>query len=399
MRAIIGAKLLASKAAQPREKPFEISDERLTGFLLRVQPSGVRSYVVQLARGRRVTIGKVGHLTPDQARERAQQVFGNVAHGREPLQGIDGAERLTLGEFIEGTYAPWLRARRPTTATVSLERIKHLFGTWYGRPIASITTEMVENWKTARLNAGAKPTTAHRDIMGLSGVFTLAKRHKKITEHPIRNVEKPKIDRNPKVRYLDAAEEKRLRAALEERDAQIRRERESANEWRRARKRRALPALPHFGDHLTPAVLLSMNTGLRRGELLALTWANVDFAGTTLTIEGTRAKNSQTRHVPLNAEALDVLKRWRAQNPADGRVIGITSGFKTAWGALLERADIKAFRWHDLRHHFASRLAQAGVPLNTIRELLGHGSLAMTLRYAHLAPDQKREAVARLVTP
>ena len=122
MRAIIGAKFLTSEAAQKREKPHEVSDERLPGFILRVQPSGVRSYVVQLGRGRRVTIGKVGHLTPDEARARAQKVLGNAAHGRAPLDGIDGAARLTLGDFLTDTYAPWLHARRPATATVSLAR-------------------------------------------------------------------------------------------------------------------------------------------------------------------------------------------------------------------------------------------------------------------------------------
>lgn len=63
---------------------------------------------------------------------------------------------------------------------------------------------------------------------------------------------------------------------------------------------------------------------------------------------------------------------------------------------VLKRASINKFRWHDLRHHFASRLVQNGVPLNTVRDLLGHSSVGMSLRYAHLAPDQRREAVAKL---
>jgi hypothetical protein len=82
MRAIIGAKLLSSKAAQPAEKPFEIYDSRLPGFTLRVQPSGVRSFYARSGRNARVALGKVGKLTPDQPRERCQKVLGNlIVHG------------------------------------------------------------------------------------------------------------------------------------------------------------------------------------------------------------------------------------------------------------------------------------------------------------------------------
>ena len=99
MRAIIGAKLLASKAAQPAAKPFEVNDSRLPGFVLRVQPSGVRSYYAQHGRGRRVLLGRVDQLTPDEAREKCAKVLGNVAHDRPPLHGLDGAEGITLGDF------------------------------------------------------------------------------------------------------------------------------------------------------------------------------------------------------------------------------------------------------------------------------------------------------------
>lgn len=400
MRAIIGAKLLASKAAQPQAKPFEVWDSRLSGFVLRVQPSGARSYYAQIGRGKRVALGKVGQFTPDEARERCEKVLGNVAHGRAPLHDLDGApDGPTLGEFITEVYAPWTVARRPKWAQTYLTQIKRLFGDWYGKPLAAITPEDVDRWQTGRIAAGIAPATVQRELNYLASVLTRAVKLKKLATNPARAVERAKVDRTPKVRYLDPAEEKRLRAALSERDAEMRAARESANKWRKSRKEDPLPSLPHYGDHLTPAVLLSMNTGMRRGELLALKWASVDMKGKQITVEGSTAKSQQTRHVPLNDEALDVLKKWKAQAPDSDRVIPISTGFKTAWSHLLERAKITKFRWHDLRHHFASRLVQAGVPLNTVRELLGHGSMAMTLRYAHLAPDQKAEAVAKLVQP
>ena len=219
----------------------------------------------------------------------------------------------------------------------------------------------------------------------------------RIRENPLKRMDKPRIDRIALVRFLDTDEEQRLRTALENRDAEMARARLSANAWRGERKKDVLPEILHFGDHLTPAVLLSMNTGLRRGELLGLTWDRVDLLNKVLTVVGSTSKSGQTRHVPLNDEALSVLKKWREQNPDAVRVFYIDTGFKSAWRTLLNASEIAKFRWHDLRHHFASKLAQAGVPLNTIRELLGHASLAMTIRYAHLAPDQKREAVALLI--
>ena len=93
---------------------------------------------------------------------------------------------------------------------------------------------------------------------------------------------------------------------------------------------------------------------------------------------------------------MSALRRWREQSGSRTRLFDVATGFRTAWEKLLKRATITRFRWHDLRHHFASRLVQRGVPLNTVRDLLGHSSVGMSLRYAHLAPDQRREAVAKL---
>jgi integrase len=217
-----------------------------------------------------------------------------------------------------------------------------------------------------------------------------------LTENPVRRVDKPRVDRRGNVRFLDQAEETRLRDALKARDDQIQNRRSVANSRRQTRHERVLPQLTHFGDHLTPAVLLSMNTGLRRGEVVKLRWGSVDFSRRLVTVEGRNAKNRQTRHVPLNDEAVSVLRNWREQSGTGARIFDVATGFRAAWERVLKRARIGNFRWHDLRHHFASRLVQHGVPLNTVRDLLGHSTVGMSLRYAHLAPDQRREAVAKL---
>jgi len=161
-------------------------------------------------------------------------------------------------------------------------------------------------------------------------------------------VKEPRFDRRPRVRLLSVDKEARLRTVLTDRDQQQTAARLSGNANLDRRGRPALPDLPHFSDHLTPAILLSMNTALRMGETRRLRWDWIDLERRWLTVDGAHAKTRQTRHVPLNDEAHRVLIQWREQAGPGKQVFQVATCFKTS------------------------------------------------LRYAHLAPDQRREVVARL---
>jgi integrase len=130
----------------------------------------------------------------------------------------------------------------------------------------------------------------------------------------------------------------------------------------------------------------------------------VDLAQCRVTVRGASAKSGLTRYVPLNTDARDVLRAWRREGSdgADDLVFPGPQGermfsLKTAWQKIATTAKLDGFTFHDLRHTFASKLVQAGVDLNTVRELLGHADIKMTLRYSHLAPEHKAAAVAKLV--
>jgi len=129
----------------------------------------------------------------------------------------------------------------------------------------------------------------------------------------------------------------------------------SANEWRRERGYELLPEFGTYTDHMSSIVLLAINTGLRRGELLQLNWGDVDLERAILTVRGECAKSGKTRHVPLNTEAVRVLREWR---PVDRRGLVFPSedgeqmnDLKTAWLRIAKLAKLRAFRFHDLRHH------------------------------------------------
>jgi site-specific recombinase XerD len=127
------------------------------------------------------------------------------------LHGIQGTDGMTLGMFIADTYTRWVNASRPRTASNTLEKLYRLFRTWYAEPLTVITVERIESWKARRLNEGRSPTTVLRDLFTLSSVLRCAVKAGELTENPVRRIDKPRIDRRGKVRFLDQAEEVRRR--------------------------------------------------------------------------------------------------------------------------------------------------------------------------------------------
>jgi integrase len=164
-------------------------------------------------------------------------------------------------------------------------------------------------------------------------------------------------------------------------------------------------------DEWRAMVLVALRTGLRQGELLALRWSDVDLKAGRLVVRqnvvrgiiGT-PKSGKPREVALSNDALVALKEHRhLRGPivlcdATGCMLKKSECKHPLWRAS-KRAGLRRVGWHVLRHTFASHLAMKGAPLKVVQELLGHSTIQMTMRYAHLAPEVARDAVKLLDMP
>jgi len=394
--------------------PCDIWDTKLAKFVVRVRPNGKASYLVARGRGCWHTIAAVDELKPHEAREQARTLLGEDAthrtHGRDPI-----AERkkhraaqtsITFKAFLDDHFEPWAREhykRGPET----VQRLRTIFEDLFPVKLAAIDAWTVEKLRTQRLKAGkVKAATVNSHLTMLKAALAKAVAWKLLPAHPLTEVKALKADKTGRIRYLSPAEEQRLRAALIARDEARQQRRDQANAWRRERGYAEMPG--DNADHLTAIVLVALNTGLRKGEIFNLRWTDIDWSLAQLTVRGESieklegSKSRQTRHVPLNREALETFKAWRPEDASDsyvfpGREDERLDDIKKGWAPVVKAAKLINFTFHDLRHTFASKLVMAGVDLNTVRELLGHSDIKMTLRYAHLAPEHKAAAVARLV--
>jgi len=395
------AKMLNQKVAESakaQESPYSIQDPTLSGFALRVQPTGRKSWTLRYIKPdtqKRTTrtLGKFPVQTYGMALDKAKAIL----RGEDPdAEDEDQSKQmpLTFGDFIKDYYEKYIRQHhsRPEETLKYIERFK--LGS---KPIADIRLADGENIRLEMKSEGRTHSTINRQTTAIKAALQKAADWELIESNPFAKLKLLKVDKNPVVRYLDHNEMKRLKDALIARDDKKRQGRINHNEWLKARRRPELPLIGEYCDNITPLILLALNTGLRRGELLNLVWGDIDLKKSLLTVHGKGAKSGQTRHIPLNAQALDVLKKHKGKVlPIPSKPVFGQHKFQKSFAGVLEKAKIKKFRFHDLRHTFASHLVIAGVPLNTVRELLGHSDMKITLRYAHLAPDNLRQAVELL---
>lgn len=384
-----------AKAAQAKdtpEKAYEVRAKKPMGLLLRVQPSGSRTFYVQIGRGQRVRIGPAGTYTLKQAEERAKAIILDPDSAKKKT-----GTGLTLGEYIEQHYKEHALAKLKN-GQKSIDRVKAIWKPYLNKRIADLSASEIDRYRNKRVLSGVTPATVNRDIAALSGVLSHYVKNNKGAAHPLADLEALKVADDETVRYLSPDEAARLRQVLAERDAQAAVERSNANKWRAERGYDLLDEITGYSDHITPMVLLSLNTGMRQGELFSLDWASVDLERKTLTVVASNSKGNTTRVIPLNPEALAVLTSIKPEvarglvfkSPVTG---GRFNNVKKAWALIVEAAGLPDLRWHDLRHDFASQLVMKGAPLFTVQKLLGHANSRMTQRYAKLAPQTLADAV------
>ncbi len=236
------------------------------------------------------------------------------------------------------------------------------------KTLRQVTPGDIERY-VADLDDELTPASINRQLAFLKRVFNVAIADGKAVTNPVCSVKLFK-ENNQRVRFLTDEEEGELRKAIGE------------DEW--------------------PIIAVAMHTGLRRAEQFTLRWEHVDFTNGILTVP--RSKHGETRRVPMNDTVREILRARKSRlksayvfpSETGETPIDACNYVRRVFMPAIEAAAIENFRWHDLRHTFASRLIMAGVDLRTVQELMGHKTITMTLRYSHLSPAHQLEAVQRL---
>lgn len=245
-----------------------------------------------------------------------------------------------------------------------LEGLVRFFG---GYAVTEVTPRMINEFKQMRKAEGVTGATINRQMTIMKRVYNIAIREWEwLDENPVNRVSSER-ENNARDRWLTFEEEDRLFAAC-----------------------------PHW---LREIILFALNTGRRLGEILALTRKGVDLERMTVTVF--KSKNGERRTIPINRSVLELLESRARVRPIKTEIVFYTTShrpyhpcnFRRGFNRAVKKAALENFRFHDLRHTFATRLVQAGVDLYKVGKLLGHKDIRMTQRYSHHSPESVRDGV------
>ena len=426
-----GVTLTQSKVdkLQPRDKRYLVKDTG--GLSVCVQPTGAKSFQLRYRiHGRQKTVS-FGNITLKDARAKAQAARVAIYEGDNPQTKalLRKEKQISFGAFVEQHYLPHLRAVGKN-ANETEKMLSAQFSWLWTKPIADMRLVEMKAWQNKqatdktiatanRYTNAVKAVTEHARYLELASTDPLADFHR---------LKEP--DALQEIRWLTEKEEQVLRATLSSRDfsrygieitdtkliksgnvtSLSIKHSGSVQDAIKDRKTR------WFKDHLTPAVLLMLDSGLRRQEALRLRWS--DIRPTTqegeyqLLVNPSSEKMKRGRYVPLLRETLKTLLAWQEDqqlkgvsseflfpHPATGKPLGSVD---TAWENLITEASrrcksLQGLTVKNLRSTYGSRLVQNGAPIFTVSKLLGHSSVTVTEKhYAALSDEGKREAVNTL---
>ncbi len=338
--------------------------------MLRVNPSGSKSWYIQLDRNHKQKIADAAVLTPSVARYRAKDILARQSLTGGGLPGK--ASRLTLGEFLEEKYGP-LKRRQSKYGQRDLRRLCAALGTVLEERLAHLNLSKLERWRLKR-EGQVSSATVNRELSMLRTALEQACKWHFLPDNPAIKLKLRKAPAAGTPRFLTRAERERLGKTLSGRS-----------------------------DRISTLLQLALNTGLRRNELFSLHWKDV-FLGydPSIIIHKTGRFQHANRKIALNKSAVSALTNWQSNRRKRTYLVfpsasgGQLKTINTAWKRLMHEAGIRHFSLNDCCGDFAVRLVKAKIPLSQIRDLLGHSSIALTERYAIFTPGKHKDAVACL---
>ena len=373
-------------------------DSAVTGFGVRVRPTGAKSYVVVYRAGagrgapvRRYTIAAVGKIAPERARARAKAILGAVAHGHDPAnQKTDERGTPTLAELTDRFMADHVRPKRKAGTT---EFYRDILDRIVKPALGTSKADKVTRLQVGRLHSSLSgtPFQANRMLAVIGSMYAFAGRAGVVPEgtNPARGIDKFKESRRE--RFLTSEELERLGGAIREAET-------TGIPWTVDETKPMAKHVPkekrstQIAPSAAAALRLLLFTGCRLREILTLRWEHVDFERGCLFLPDSKTGR---KTIILNAPALAVLNSLEQVGPY------VVPGddpeqprhdLTRPWDAVTKRAGLSGVRLHDLRHTYASFGACGGLGLPILGRLLGHAQAATTARYAHLDNDPLRRA-------